>query len=70
MEEEARPGRRRVSVSVSDVPCRFATDRCCISCWIGRAGPLVYHIERHYKDFCNGAAEMDDRTLLAAVAVP
>jgi sigma-B regulation protein RsbU (phosphoserine phosphatase) len=35
-----------------------------------RANPLVRHIERHYKDFCNGAADLDDRTLLAAVAVP
>jgi sigma-B regulation protein RsbU (phosphoserine phosphatase) len=35
-----------------------------------RAGPLVQHIERHYKDFCNGAPDLDDRTLLAAVAVP
>jgi sigma-B regulation protein RsbU (phosphoserine phosphatase) len=35
-----------------------------------RAGPLVQHIDRHYRDFCNGAPEMDDRTLLAAVAVP
>jgi sigma-B regulation protein RsbU (phosphoserine phosphatase) len=35
-----------------------------------RAIPLVRHIERHYKDFCNGAPDMDDRTLLAAVAVP
>jgi sigma-B regulation protein RsbU (phosphoserine phosphatase) len=35
-----------------------------------RAGRLVLHLERHYKDFCNGAADIDDRTLLAAVAVP
>jgi len=35
-----------------------------------RAVPLVQHIERHFKDFCHGAPEMDDRTLLAAVAVP
>jgi len=35
-----------------------------------RAGALVQHIERHYRDFCNGAVDMDDRTLLAAVAVP
>jgi sigma-B regulation protein RsbU (phosphoserine phosphatase) len=35
-----------------------------------RAGALVQHIERHYKAFCNGAPDMDDRTLLAAVAVP
>jgi sigma-B regulation protein RsbU (phosphoserine phosphatase) len=35
-----------------------------------RADPLVRHIERFYKDFCNGAPDMDDRTLLAAVAVP
>lgn len=35
-----------------------------------RAGPLVQHIERHYKDFSNGMADMDDRTLLVMVAVP
>jgi sigma-B regulation protein RsbU (phosphoserine phosphatase) len=35
-----------------------------------RAGPLVQHIERLYQDFCTGAADMDDRTLLAAVVVP
>jgi sigma-B regulation protein RsbU (phosphoserine phosphatase) len=36
----------------------------------GRAGPLVRHIERHYKEFCNGTTDQDDRTLLTAVAVP
>jgi phosphoserine phosphatase RsbU/P len=35
-----------------------------------RAGPLVQHIERYYRDFRDGAPDMDDRTLLAAVAVP
>jgi sigma-B regulation protein RsbU (phosphoserine phosphatase) len=35
-----------------------------------RARPLVAHVERHFRAFCNGAAEHDDRTLLAAVAVP
>ncbi len=35
-----------------------------------RATPLVYHLERHFRDFCNGSTDMDDRTLLAAVAVP
>jgi sigma-B regulation protein RsbU (phosphoserine phosphatase) len=35
-----------------------------------RAGPLVQHIERHYKDFSNGVPDMDDRTLLVMVAVP
>lgn len=35
-----------------------------------RAGALVNHIEQHYKNFCHGAAALDDRTLLAAVAVP
>jgi sigma-B regulation protein RsbU (phosphoserine phosphatase) len=35
-----------------------------------RAGPLVRHLERRFKDFCNGLPDMDDRTLLAAVAVP
>jgi len=35
-----------------------------------RPGPLVQHIERHYRDFCHGAPDMDDRTLLAAAAVP
>jgi sigma-B regulation protein RsbU (phosphoserine phosphatase) len=35
-----------------------------------RAGPLVQHIERHYRDFTAGAPDLDDRTILAAVAVP
>jgi sigma-B regulation protein RsbU (phosphoserine phosphatase) len=35
-----------------------------------RAGRLVEHIERLYRAFANGSPEMDDRTLLAAVAVP
>jgi sigma-B regulation protein RsbU (phosphoserine phosphatase) len=35
-----------------------------------RANALVQHVERHYKAFCNGAPDLDDRTLLAAVAVP
>jgi sigma-B regulation protein RsbU (phosphoserine phosphatase) len=35
-----------------------------------RAEPLVRHIERRYKDFCNGTRDIDDRTLLAAVGVP
>jgi sigma-B regulation protein RsbU (phosphoserine phosphatase) len=35
-----------------------------------RAGPMVAHVERYYKDFCNGVPDQDDRTLLAAVAVP
>jgi sigma-B regulation protein RsbU (phosphoserine phosphatase) len=35
-----------------------------------RANALVQHLERHYKAFCNGAPDLDDRTLLAAVAVP
>jgi phosphoserine phosphatase RsbU/P len=35
-----------------------------------RAGPLVAHLERHFRAFCNGVPEHDDRTLLAAVAVP
>jgi sigma-B regulation protein RsbU (phosphoserine phosphatase) len=35
-----------------------------------RAGPLVRHVERQYKDYCHGAPDLDDRTLLAAVAVP
>jgi sigma-B regulation protein RsbU (phosphoserine phosphatase) len=35
-----------------------------------RAGRLVQHVERYYKDFCGEAPDMDDRTLLAAVAVP
>jgi sigma-B regulation protein RsbU (phosphoserine phosphatase) len=35
-----------------------------------RARPLVEHLERHYRHFCNGLPDMDDRTLLAAVAVP
>lgn len=36
----------------------------------GRAGRLVEHVERRFHDFTNGAPEMDDRTLLTAVAVP
>jgi serine phosphatase RsbU (regulator of sigma subunit) len=35
-----------------------------------RASALVQHVERHYSAFCNGTPDMDDRTLLAAVAVP
>jgi sigma-B regulation protein RsbU (phosphoserine phosphatase) len=35
-----------------------------------RADALVRHIERRYKDFCDGTPDLDDRTLLAAVAVP
>jgi sigma-B regulation protein RsbU (phosphoserine phosphatase) len=35
-----------------------------------RAGRLVQHIERRYRDFCGGTPDMDDRTLLAGVAVP
>jgi phosphoserine phosphatase RsbU/P len=35
-----------------------------------RAEALVRHIERRYKDFCGGAPDLDDRTLLAAVGVP
>jgi sigma-B regulation protein RsbU (phosphoserine phosphatase) len=35
-----------------------------------RAGRLVQHIERRYRDFCLGSPDMDDRTLLAGVAVP
>jgi sigma-B regulation protein RsbU (phosphoserine phosphatase) len=35
-----------------------------------RATPLVRHLERYFKDFCNGTSDLDDRTLLAAVAVP
>jgi sigma-B regulation protein RsbU (phosphoserine phosphatase) len=35
-----------------------------------RAGRLVEHIERTYRMFAEGTADMDDRTLLAAVAVP
>lgn len=35
-----------------------------------RAAPLVQHVERQYRDFSQGAPVMDDRTLLAALAVP
>jgi sigma-B regulation protein RsbU (phosphoserine phosphatase) len=35
-----------------------------------RAGRLVEHIERTYRAFANGTPDMDDRTLLGAVAVP
>jgi len=34
------------------------------------ANPMVRHIERHYRDFCAGEPDHDDRTILAAVAVP
>jgi phosphoserine phosphatase RsbU/P len=35
-----------------------------------RATPLVQHIERLFQDFCCNGADLDDRTLLAAVAAP
>src|SRR5262249_40169776 len=35
-----------------------------------RARSLVEHVDRHYRAFCDGLPDMDDRTLLAAVAVP
>jgi sigma-B regulation protein RsbU (phosphoserine phosphatase) len=35
-----------------------------------RACRLVEHIERLYRAFSNGSPDTDDRTLLAAVAVP
>jgi sigma-B regulation protein RsbU (phosphoserine phosphatase) len=35
-----------------------------------RAEPLVRHIERQFQEFCEGATDTDDRTLLAVVAVP
>jgi sigma-B regulation protein RsbU (phosphoserine phosphatase) len=35
-----------------------------------RARRLVQHVERHYQNFRGDGADMDDRTLLAAVAVP
>jgi phosphoserine phosphatase RsbU/P len=35
-----------------------------------RAAPLVEHIERLFRDFCSNGADLDDRTLLAAVAAP
>jgi sigma-B regulation protein RsbU (phosphoserine phosphatase) len=35
-----------------------------------RAKALVEHVERHYRDFSNGLPDMDDRTLVAAAAVP
>jgi sigma-B regulation protein RsbU (phosphoserine phosphatase) len=35
-----------------------------------RAAALVQHIDRRYRDHCDGAPALDDRTLLAAVAVP
>jgi sigma-B regulation protein RsbU (phosphoserine phosphatase) len=34
------------------------------------AVPLVGHIERRFRDFAAGAPDRDDRTILAAVAVP
>ncbi|MCI0460233.1 MAG: serine/threonine-protein phosphatase [Gemmataceae bacterium] len=35
-----------------------------------RAEPLVHHVERLARDFCGPGPDMDDRTLLAVVAVP
>jgi phosphoserine phosphatase RsbU/P len=35
-----------------------------------RARPLVEHVERYYRMFCNGTPAQDDRTLLTAVAAP
>jgi sigma-B regulation protein RsbU (phosphoserine phosphatase) len=35
-----------------------------------RAAALVQHIDRRYRDHCDGAPALDDHTLLAAVAVP
>jgi sigma-B regulation protein RsbU (phosphoserine phosphatase) len=35
-----------------------------------RAGPLVRHVERNFREFCAGRPDSDDRTLLAVVAVP
>lgn len=34
------------------------------------AAPLVRHIERRYRDFTAAAPDLDDRTIVAAVAVP
>ncbi len=34
------------------------------------AGPMVRHVERNYRDFCSGTPDFDDRSILAAVAVP
>jgi len=36
----------------------------------GRAARLVEHVDRHFRDFRAGAADLDDRTLLVGVAVP
>lgn len=35
-----------------------------------RAAALVQHVERHYRNFCGTAPDLDDRTLLALAAVP
>ena len=35
-----------------------------------RAGPLVKHIDRCFREFCEGVRDNDDRTLLALVSVP
>jgi sigma-B regulation protein RsbU (phosphoserine phosphatase) len=35
-----------------------------------RAGRLVQHVERHFRNFRGDGPDQDDRTLLAAVAVP
>jgi serine phosphatase RsbU (regulator of sigma subunit) len=35
-----------------------------------RAARLVQHVERHYREYRGHAPDLDDRTLLAMVAVP
>jgi serine phosphatase RsbU (regulator of sigma subunit) len=35
-----------------------------------RAGPLVRHVERSFREFTAGRPDSDDRTLLAIVAAP
>jgi serine phosphatase RsbU (regulator of sigma subunit) len=50
----------------------FGKDRLTDALRLGppRAVRLVNHVERLYRDFCGEAPDMDDRTLLAVVAVP
>ena len=50
----------------------FGPDRLAGAVRLGprRAARLVQHVERHYQNYRGDAADLDDRTLLAAVAVP
>ncbi len=50
----------------------FGKDRLARAVWLGprRASRLVEHVERHFQNYRGDAADLDDRTLLALVAVP